>query len=253
MRWTLFLFALMASSAHAEHYDAARPLSDPTKWLSIDDLPKGAVRRAKLALIDVFLTVGADGNPIECTADFFARNWNDALYERICKIVGSRARFAPVTASTAPSLIHIYDARYWYSIDTTTGREQFRFEPGDLSGAVDQPPRPAPTASVRATPRYPKRYAKPKNRPGDWLTDADYPPDAKAAGAQGVAGFRLTIGIDGRISSCEITRSSGSPSLDQTTCTKLIARAEFESQLDADGQPEPGTYSSSVRWQLPAK
>jgi protein TonB len=40
-----------------------------------------------------------------------------------------------------------------------------------------------------------------------------------------VTGFRLTIGTDGKVSDCQVTKSSGSAELDKTTCDLMRRRA----------------------------
>ena len=79
----------------------------------------------------------------------------------------------------------------------------------------------------------------------------DYPQKAIREGAEGVAGFRVVVGSDGRVDACEITRSSGNAELDAATCKNVTRRARFEPATNGDGQKVVGSYSSTVRWQLP--
>jgi protein TonB len=128
---------------------------------------------------------------------------------------------------------------------------------------VDTPPPPAPPAPVAApvvlppapaappAPRFQPVGAKPKGNPGSWATTNDYPSRALREEREGTSGFRLTIGPDGRVTDCQITRSSGSPDLDEATCSNVRRRARFEPAKDGDGNPTTGSYSSSVRWVIP--
>jgi protein TonB len=59
------------------------------------------------------------------------------------------------------------------------------------------------------------------------------------------------VGTDGRVADCSITRSSGSPDLDEATCSNIRRRARFEPAKDGNGQPTTGSYASSVRWVIP--
>ena len=110
---------------------------------------------------------------------------------------------------------------------------------------------PPPPPSAPPPPRFSAKGASPKGRPGDWATDNDYPTSAMREGKQGVTGFRVSVGPDGRVTDCSVTRSSGSPELDDTTCKLITRRARFAPAMDGDGKPTTGTYSSSVRWQIP--
>lgn len=111
---------------------------------------------------------------------------------------------------------------------------------------VALPPTPAPPP-----PRFTPKAAVPKGRPGEWVTSNDYPSRALREEREGVTGFRLTVGPDGKVTNCEITKSSGSPDLDQATCDNLRRRGRFTPGTDGDGNPTASSYASSVRWQIP--
>jgi periplasmic protein TonB len=98
--------------------------------------------------------------------------------------------------------------------------------------------------------KVPPTPMKPKGNPGGWVTESDYPSSARRAEEQGRVGFRLEIGPDGKPTSCTVTGSSGSGSLDSATCPLLMRRARFTPGKDDAGNPRGGVYSNSVRWQL---
>jgi periplasmic protein TonB len=104
------------------------------------------------------------------------------------------------------------------------------------------PPPPAPSQAVGA---------KPKGNPGDWVTPDDYPPSALRQEEQGVTGFKLDVGPDGKVTGCTVTKSSGFSDLDETACRLLPRRGRFSPAKDAAGNGMATTYSSSVRWQIP--
>jgi TonB family protein len=83
-----------------------------------------------------------------------------------------------------------------------------------------------------------------------WITNDDYPPGALRAEEQGTVAFDATIGADGRVTSCTVTSSSGSTSLDEATCRLITRRARFTPAKDAAGNPISSTYSSRFRWEL---
>src|SRR4051812_11480989 len=114
--------------------------------------------------------------------------------------------------------------------------------PPPLAGQRDllQPPavtepvfRPRPGAHPAAKP--PATRAKADL--AGILSDADYPPEAIRKGEQGTVGFRLVVDRRGEVASCEITASSGSAVLDNTTCVIMTSRLHFTPAADAKGRP----------------
>lgn len=98
-----------------------------------------------------------------------------------------------------------------------------------------------------------RRAAKPKNNPGNWATEMDFPARAMKERRQGIAGFQLEISPDGRVSQCNITASSGHADLDATTCTLILRRGRFDPALDEKGVPIIGKWSNRVKWSLPSE
>ena len=118
---------------------------------------------------------------------------------------------------------------------------------------VPPPPIIAPPAPVAAPPppRFQPKTATPKGNPANWATTNDYPSRALREEREGTTGFRVTVGPDGRVTSCDITSSSGSPDLDDATCANVTRRARFNPATDGEGQPTSGSYSNRVRWVIP--
>lgn len=110
-------------------------------------------------------------------------------------------------------------------------------------------PAPAPRPVIVAAGKA--RAATPIGNPATWVTRADYPPEALREQREGVVGFRLEIGPNGRVTACEVTFSSGYAPLDEATCRLLSERAIFNPGLDAKGKPTTSSYSSRVRWVIP--
>jgi protein TonB len=125
----------------------------------------------------------------------------------------------------------------------------FAFDEGDLSGGaggtVIEPPRPRPSPTGIAS------SARARNDPGTWVTPNDYPARDLREGNHGTARFRLSIGSDGRVQTCEITVSSGFTGLDAATCTNISRRARFDPATDTSGGKIAGTYSGSIGWLIP--
>ncbi|MXO60191.1 TonB family protein [Altererythrobacter salegens] len=102
-------------------------------------------------------------------------------------------------------------------------------------------------------PRFTPKRAAPRNDPARWVLNEDYPSRPIREEAEGVAGFRLVIGSDGKVDACEITSSSGNAELDAATCKYVTRRARFDAATDGNGDKVVGSYSSTVRWILPRR
>lgn len=91
----------------------------------------------------------------------------------------------------------------------------------------------------------------PATNPGSWITTDDYPSSSLRNGEQGTVEFRLEIDTRGSPTSCTVIDPSASATLNEVTCNLLMARAHFVPLRDEDGDKVRGTYSSSVRWEIP--
>ncbi len=112
------------------------------------------------------------------------------------------------------------------------------------------PPAPVP-APAPPPPRVQPKSPTPRGNPGSWANANDYPSGPLRREEEGVTRFRVSVGADGRVSSCEVTGSSGSSDLDSTTCSLITRRGRFNAATDGNGSPVAGNWSSSVRWQIP--
>ena len=101
--------------------------------------------------------------------------------------------------------------------------------------------------AVAAEPEAPR----PTGNPGTWVTANDYPAAALREEAQGAVRFVLGVAADGSVTDCTVQESSGNAHLDTATCELIRARARFTPAKDSAGQAIAGTWSSSVRWQIP--
>lgn len=116
-------------------------------------------------------------------------------------------------------------------------------------------PTPGPTTRASASPSPAPRFdpvaAKPSNAPGGWVTQDDYRSSWINRGMDGLVSFKVTVGIDGRVLDCAVTRSSGHSQLDESTCANVSRRARFQAARDSTGEKITGTFSSTVKWQIP--
>ena len=127
----------------------------------------------------------------------------------------------------------------------STNTQQVTITPSAPPAPPPPPPPPPPAAPQKA------EGAKPRGNPASWASSDDYPASSLRSGDQGTTGFRIEIGTDGRVTSCSVTKSSGFPALDDTTCKMVTRRAKFTPAKDASGNPIADNYSSRVRWQIP--
>lgn len=82
------------------------------------------------------------------------------------------------------------------------------------------------------------------------IRDSDYPRGLGEAGISGVVSIRFLVGVDGRVSRCQVTRSSGSRELDETTCRLIEQRFRYAPSRDEDGQPVPTIVSQRHFWEI---
>jgi protein TonB len=85
------------------------------------------------------------------------------------------------------------------------------------------------------------------------LANEDYPRSALRAGAEGSVSVRYTVGTDGRVSGCTVTRSSGHSELDSTTCALIERRFRYRPARNSEGEPAPETVRKTFDWLLPFK
>jgi periplasmic protein TonB len=119
--------------------------------------------------------------------------------------------------------------------------------PPPIPPVVQAPPPPAP-------PPPPRKVQSAQSAKGDLrslFSADDYPASAQSSGAEGTVQATLTIGSDGRVVGCNVTRSSGNSSLDSATCSILKRRAKYVPARDSNGQPTTDTISTPpIVWRL---
>jgi len=88
----------------------------------------------------------------------------------------------------------------------------------------------------------------------EWISgqigNSDYPPQAADRGAQGTVRTEITVAPNGRISGCQVIRSSGDPDLDATTCRLILRRFRFRPATDDAGRTIADTVEYDQEWVL---
>jgi protein TonB len=120
---------------------------------------------------------------------------------------------------------------------------------------VTTPYIPPVAVAPPAPPLPPRKAVSASPARGDVRTafsNDDYPAAAIAANAEGTAQAQLTIGPDGRVTGCNLIKSTGNGALDATTCNILRRRVKFTPARDTNGNATNDTYTTPpIRWVLP--
>jgi len=82
------------------------------------------------------------------------------------------------------------------------------------------------------------------------IRESDYPRDAARRRLSGRVFVRYTVGTNGRVTDCAVTRSSGVPSFDEATCRLIMQRFRYEPARDAAGRPRTEVYEGGHTWRM---
>ncbi|MDH7976049.1 energy transducer TonB, partial [Sphingomonas sp. AR_OL41] len=82
------------------------------------------------------------------------------------------------------------------------------------------------------------------------IKDSDYPRDLLRDGVSGTVYLRFVVGVEGRVTSCTVTKTSGSAELDNTTCRLIMERFRYRPTRDRQGRPVPDEVIGYHRWDL---
>lgn len=113
-------------------------------------------------------------------------------------------------------------------------------------------PPPAPTTAPPPPPPPPPSQAAPARNRGGWESRLyrDYPNRAAREGREGTVGMRITVGANGRVSNCSVTRSSGHSDLDSAACRGLQRYGRFTPAKDAAGNAISDTLAFEFTYRL---
>ena len=80
------------------------------------------------------------------------------------------------------------------------------------------------------------------------IRPSDYPRDLRDAGIGGRVGLLFTVGTNGRVTRCTVTRSSGVPELDALTCRLIQQRFRYRPSTDRFGRPIADEVEGEHEW-----
>ncbi len=83
------------------------------------------------------------------------------------------------------------------------------------------------------------------------ITTADYPRDLRDRGIGGRVGVVFTVGANGRVTRCTVTRSSGVQELDALTCRLIQQRFVYRPSTDRYGRPIADEVEGEHDWIAP--
>lgn len=81
---------------------------------------------------------------------------------------------------------------------------------------------------------------------------SDLPGELLDTGFSGTTSVRYLVAQNGRVPSCEVTRSSGNAVIDETTCRLIRQRFRFRPSLDGNGRPVDSTIIENHSWEIEA-
>lgn len=82
------------------------------------------------------------------------------------------------------------------------------------------------------------------------LKDSDYPKGLGESGISGTVTVRYLVIETGRVTACDVLKSSGSDALDETTCRLIRERFRFDPSRDAAGRPLAAYIRENHSWSV---
>ena len=128
--------------------------------------------------------------------------------------------------------------------------------PPPVQTVITPPPAPPVVITTAAPPAPPPPPAPSKAKgasvKGNWTQrfNQEYPPSALRQEKEGTVGVRVQVGPDGRVTSCSVTSSSGTPDLDAAACAGMQRFGKFNPAIDSAGNPTSDTYSTRISYKL---
>ena len=84
--------------------------------------------------------------------------------------------------------------------------------------------------------------------PPSWITPDDIPHENYPSRGTGRTEIGFDVAIDGSVTACSVTASSGTPELDQRLCTLISERGAFLPPIDASGSARVAHATTAVTW-----
>ena len=233
----IFMLALLLAGSAAAP-SAPRAGDDLQAYFSFRDYPAGARAAGIEGVVGVRLGIGPDGRVSDCAVT--ANSGAASLDAATCRILRERASFRPARG--------VVEGIVAWRLPPGTGAARRPVSESVVDVLPDEVlGRPGPGAR-RLGPFPPRRTPADL---GHYFRAGDYPASALAARREGEVGYQVTVGANGRVSHCRVTRSSGDAALDAATCRVFRTRVRYAPARDPRGGTMEGVETGSYRWRLP--
>jgi hypothetical protein len=208
---SVIALAIAASPASAQQRQT--PIS---AWISSADIPVQLPAQAMPTSVSVEYKISKIGTATDCRVTYLAGY--RPLGDLTCSLIEERARYIPAFSKKG--------------------------EPVDAKDVLFVSWNPTPQGVVVGRSDY--GGALPLGNPSYWVTDLDN--DKLVLKSPTDVQMKFSIGIDGRITSCEVPTPSGSPRADALSCSLLKARARFKPPVGRNGLPLPASGQTAFHW-----
>lgn len=94
------------------------------------------------------------------------------------------------------------------------------------------------------------RKPHPKRPAHTWFNPDDYPIKLLRSGNEGIVTARLIVDGTGKPTSCHVQASTRPKGFDEVVCRSLLKKAQFDPARDAQGQPVPSYWQTTVNFRL---
>lgn len=213
-----FVIAALAAQAQGSG-KPPQPLFGGT-WMTDDDYPAEERRLGHAGTVGWELRIDRSGIPTGC--EVLQSSGFPTLDQATCEIVVRRLRFKPARDEGGKAIEGRFKGRFTWQLPQ----------------------------SARSGTLAKGHAVQPITNPGLWLTLNDFTSFLRDY-PQTLFAFEMEVGVDGRVSECTITTSSGSTEVDRLACILLRRRAKFVPAHDADGKPVASPYKGRFSWGNP--
>ncbi len=105
---------ILTSSAALAAPSSPRPIGNPSSWITADDYPRNALRKAVGGSVNFTVQVSAEGQVSECVVT--ESIGNQSLDDATCALILSRARFSPAEDGNGQAIAGTFHSRINWAI-----------------------------------------------------------------------------------------------------------------------------------------
>lgn len=183
-------------------------------WMTNEDYPGSEMRRGHVGSLSFILDIAASGLPTACKVA--VSSGYPVLDQAACAILMKRARFQPARGPKGEAVHGYYFGRFNWALPD---------QPRDKAMRSHSP---APNMIDLVVPAVPDTYRQPVE-------------------------VKVTFGPTHMMETCEVTRTSGAPALDQFACQQFRPLAVPGAGKSSAPGKDDGLYTVSFRADTPTK